>query len=136
MKDLKYLAVLKSTPGAYNDIEFANGDIVPVSLEDRVRQYVAKILLTEKGLMPYPNYGTNLGLIPNSTPYMTDLLNMVSNEVVAAVRYAILIEESTEEAEQISEIKNLDVNFQDNHVQVNLILLTRANTEVPLSFAV
>lgn len=137
MKDLKYLAALKETPGAFNDIEFnAEGDIVTVENEDRVKQNAVKILMTEKGIMPYPNYGCSLSTIPGNTPFNDELLNQVSDEIVAAIQYLVYVEESTVPAEQIAEIKNLDVNFSEGQIVANLILLTQANTEVNVGLAV
>ena len=136
MIDLKYIDAVKPTPMGYNDIEWtADGDIAVIEGPDRVKQDVVKILLTETGLMPYPNYGSSLPSMSGNTPYSTTMLDAISNEVISDMHYLILGEESQVPSEQISELKSMDVSFSDNRVQLSLVVLTRDNTDIQLGFS-
>ena len=135
MIDLKYIAAVKASPGAYNDIEItADGDIATVDGSGRVKQDVVKILLTEVGLMPYPNYGSSLPLLPGNTPYSPTLLNLVASEVESAIHYLTLVEDSPEDTERISEIRNLEVSF-DTDIHINFVIRTLDTNDIVLGFS-
>jgi len=137
MIDLKYIDAIKQTPGGYNDIEITeDGDIATIDGAARVKQDMVKILLTETGLMPYPNYGSILPSMSGNTPYDTTLLNTVANEVISDIHYLINTETSQVLSEQISELKSLDVNYSNSQIQVAVVLLTKDNTEVAAGFSV
>ena len=137
MIDLKYIDAIKATPGGYNDIEITrDGDIAVLAGTDRVKQDVVKIILTETGLMPYPNYGSSLPSMPGNTSYDQTLLNTVANEIISDIHYLINVETSQVLAEQISELKTLDVTFSDNQIQAVIVLLTEDNTEILIGFTV
>ena len=137
MIDLKYIDALKTTPGGYNDIEItADGDIATIDGYARVKQDVVKIILTETGLMPYPNYGSSLPSMSGNTPYDTTLLNTVANEVISDIHYLVNTETSQQLSEQISDLKSLDVSYSNSQIQVGLVLLTKDNTEVAVGFSV
>ena len=136
MKDLKYLAAVKSPPGPYNDIEIgADGDIVTVDGVDRIKQDVAKILMTELGLMPYPNYGSSLPLMPGSQQFSSTLLDTISSEVISAVQYLVYVEESALLDEQISSITTLKVSYEDAAVSINLTIANKAKEEASLGLS-
>jgi len=137
MIDLKYLAALKSPEAAYNDIEFnADGDIVTLDGVDRVRQDIVKMLQTEMGLMPYPNYGTNLNAVPGNTPYDSTLLNAIASEIISAIHYQILNETSTQANEQVAEIRKLSVNYSGSAITIDLSIWTRDQQEIVLGVTV
>jgi hypothetical protein len=136
MKDLKYIAAIKTASEGFNDIEItADGDLAAVEGAARIKQDVVKILLTELGLMPYPNYGSSLPSLVGSDPFSTSLLDTVSSEVISNIHYLIFSEESQLLTEQIAEIKTLDVSFANGTVMVNMVLISRAAEEIALGFS-
>ena len=135
MIDLKYIDAVKPHPGSFNDIEITpEGDIATISGYERVKQDIVKILMTEMGMMPYPNYGSNLNTIPNTSAYDPTLLDSVANEVISSVNYLVLAEESPDPTEQISEITTLDVSVNTN-VKIALSVKTKDNETLPLGFS-
>jgi phage baseplate assembly protein W len=137
MKDLKYLASLKSTSTAFNDSEIGpDGDLVTVEGADRVKQDIAKILLTENGLMPYPNYGTSLPTLPGNSQFSSDLLNNVSSEVISAIHYLVFIEESQVPAEQIDSLSSLDVSYANSAVNIVMTVTTKDKASIDVGFTV
>jgi hypothetical protein len=137
MIDLKYIAALKSPEAPYNDIDFnADGDIVMIEGVDRVKQDIVKMLQTEMGLMPYPNYGTNLMAVPGNTPYDSTLLNAIAGEIISAIHYQILNETSTLPNEQVAEIRKLSVDYSGSAITIDLSIWTRDQQEIVLGVTV
>lgn len=137
MKDLKYIAALKDTQYSFNDIEIdGEGDIVTLENEALLKQEIVKILLTESGLMPYPNYGTALAYLTNQQPYSPKILDTVSDEVVSAVHYLIFISESENDRDIIAEISELDVSYADSVLNINLRILTAARAIINIGLSV
>lgn len=106
----------------------AVGDIQYIDKSDRLKQDITKILITERGLMPYPNYGTLLPLLPATSPTDVNLLPTLSDDIIVAMRYLDLIETSTEDDERIGEITTLDLEFQNSTIAITLNYDTLART--------
>jgi phage baseplate assembly protein W len=137
MKDLKYIAAIKDVPTAFNDIEIgADGDIVTLAGTARVKQDVVKILLTELGLLPYPNYGTSLPTLPGTESSDPSLLNSVSSEVISAVQYLVLNEESQVPSELIDSLKTLSVSYAASAINIAMTIVTKDQAEVDAGFTV
>ena len=137
MKDLKYIAAIKDVPTPYNDIEIGpDGDIITLEGIARVKQDVVKILLTENGLLPYPNYGTSLPSLPGIASGSTSLLNNVSSEVISAIQYLVLNEESQLPSEQIDSLTTLDVSYSNSAINIAMTIVTKDQAEVDAGFTV
>lgn len=131
MKDLKYIQSVWDSTIGISDINYdANGDIICVENEDRLRQDIVKILITESGVLPYPNYGTILPLIPNNVRYSQEILDTIATSIIASLRYMTLGDSTANPRERISAVDNLDVTYQDAAVACNLKTTTQAKTTV------
>lgn len=114
----------------------AVGDVQTIEGTGRMVQDVSKIFLTERGLSPFPNYGTSLGSAVGASVTDPNVLSFVADEAVAAIRYQALIETSSAPEELIGQIKQLDAEFSTNTILLTLQLETTARTEVTLQFEV
>lgn len=137
MDDLKLLGSRTGEfVGDLNDVSFVNGDLDVVSGSDRLTQDMVKVLLTEKGLMPYPNYGSALPYLRGSNYNDPNLLSLVSDEVLTALRYLYLIEESSDTTERLGEITSLDVEASRSSILVTIAATTAARTAINLNLEV
>jgi phage baseplate assembly protein W len=137
MDDLKFIGSRTGEfIGDLNDIAIVGGDIDLVSGSDRLLQDMIKVLLTEKGLMPYPNYGSALPYLRGSNYSDPNLLSLVSDEVLTALRYLYLIEESDVKTEQLGEITTMDVEFSGSSILVTIAATTAARTAINLNLEV
>jgi len=138
MYDVKYLGSRTGVyTGDFNDVSFTNtGDLDTVSGSGRLKQDVVKILLTEQGLMPYPNYGTQLSFMRNVNPNDTRVLSDVADEVESALRYLDALEPSTDLSERIGEITSLETSYADSAISILLNITTAERTTIDLNFLV
>lgn len=130
---MKDLLLLGSATGEFvgdnNDIRVdANGDLVCIDGVTRVKQDVTKILLTERALVPYPNYGSLLPSLPGTRATNPSLLATLADDIIISLRYLTLSETSSVNEEQIGELLSLDLEFQSGAIVVTLSLNTLANT--------
>lgn len=114
----------------------AVGDIQIVLGSDRLKQDVTKILITERGLAPYPNYGTILASVVGARSSDTDVLSFVADDVITALKYQSLLERSTTLDEILGQIVQLDVEFSSSALLITLQLETAAKTSVDLQFTI
>lgn len=114
----------------------AVGDVQRISGIPRLKQDITKILLTERGLNPYPNYGTILPGLVGTRLNNPDTLSLVANEVISALRYQYLIETSQDLDEIIGQVRQLDVEFSSNSILITLQVETASKAQVALQFEV
>lgn len=138
MDDIQYIGSRTGVyTGDFNDVSFTNvGDLAVVSGPDRLKQDIIKILLTEQGLMPYPNYGTQLYTMRNVNPNDSRVLSDVAEDIESALRYLDALEPTTDLAERIGEITTLETSYADSAISILLEITTASRSSLNLTFQV
>jgi len=130
MIDIYYLK--RASDGTFrysyaNDIDFVpyrggGVDVAVVQGPSRVIQDVSLILLTPKGNLPYPNFGS-FALTSGAVRFLgTTTLNDIQESTIQAVTYVTAHETSTKINELISELTTLKVEYSDSTAVVTLNL--------------
>jgi len=113
MKDLKILGTAENKYyGTFNDITYENGDFVMLSGASKLKQNMAKILLTREGENKvFPGYGSNLQSLINQKIDNTSVRKNIVNGIIYAFTYLNEIDDTTDLDEKIDQIKSIDVNI-------------------------
>ncbi len=136
MQDLKYIQSIWEPTKTTNDIAYANGDIVIVENEDRLRQDITLILMTESGTLPYPNFGTVLPLMPGNTRFSQPVLDQVANTIVAALKYLVLLETSANYRERLASVDSLNVSYSNASITCAITATTLARSQAGISLTI
>lgn len=142
MKDLKYLtSSIDGVIGTNSDLSFVsaeggNVDLATVDLSDRVSQDITKILLTETGTLPYPNYGAGLSTYIYRTFNSIDILDQVQKAILSAIYYLIFREPSANPAERIGSIDDISVSYDDRTIVSDISLTTEKGAGINLEATV
>lgn len=138
MKDIRYLtAGPGGAYGLFSDVSFVaseggNVDLAVVDEEERLKQDVAKIMLTELGTAPYPNYGAGLANYIYRKFNSIDVLDNVQKDILTALYYLIFREPSTNPAERIGRIDDISVSYADQAITSEISITTEKGTGVNL----
>jgi phage baseplate assembly protein W len=97
--------------GTHNDITYENGDFVMVSGATRLKQNIAKILLSKPGdNQVFQGFGSQLSeLISNEQVNDPNLRKNIVNAIVYSFTYLNEIDPTTELSEKIDSIQKIDI---------------------------
>ena len=138
MQDFQFLGSnTKEYYGDCNDIDYdAKGNILVVTGENRTRQDVTKILLTEKGHPIWANYGSVLNTYIKTRNRGLTTREDVMNTVVEALSYLKHIQTSTILAENIDTIESLTVEtVADTGYEITIVLLLENGDKLQIILA-
>jgi phage baseplate assembly protein W len=98
--------------GTYNDITYLNGDMVTITGIEKLRQNIAKILMTKQGTNNiFPGFGSQLeNIVNNRVMDDPNVQKDIINAIVYAFTYLNQIDDSAETSEKIDTIKSIDIS--------------------------
>lgn len=125
MQDIKLLNSLDNVNfGDYNDISFSNADILLIDGVALPRQGVVKILLTTQGSNKlFPGYGSTLQTILQARLDDPSVGAKIKNTIISAISYLVSTQESPIPVEQVSSLKDLQMQFISNPTKGVLVTL-------------
>jgi len=140
MKDFKFLGSNDTkTYGNFNDISYdSNGEVALVESTAKLRQDMAKILLTDIGEHKvFQGYGSDLQSLINANVKSDTIKKQIVNSITYAFSYLNQINQSADLNEKIDTINSIDVRYAANDpraIYIRIQATSGTNETITLTF--